>query len=41
MGILDAIVKDKYLKFTHFMNYFKMKYFNDQFEDMRKRYRDQ
>jgi hypothetical protein len=33
-------VRDKYQKFTYFMNFFKMKYFNDQFEEMRKRYRE-
>jgi hypothetical protein len=39
VGILDESVKRKYEKFTYFLSFFKMKYFNDQFEQMRKRYR--
>lgn len=40
-GILDVSVRDKYQKFTYFLHYFKTRYFNDQFEEMRKRYREQ
>lgn len=40
VGILDSKIQAKYDKFKHFLCLFKMKYFNDQFEQMRKRYRE-
>ncbi len=40
MGILDEKVTAKYNKFSSFVSYFKMKYYNDHFDQMRKRYKN-